>query len=40
MHPAGPTIGHLDVGFHIYPMSLSKCWDGSKDSKLCFSRKP
>jgi hypothetical protein len=30
MHPEGPATGHLDTGFLGFPLSLSKCWDGSQ----------
>jgi hypothetical protein len=30
MHPEGPATGHLDTGFLSFPLSLSKCWDGSQ----------
>jgi hypothetical protein len=30
MHPEGPAIGHLDTGFIGFPLSSSKCWDGSQ----------
>jgi hypothetical protein len=30
MHPEGPATGHLDIGFLGFPLSLSKCLDGSK----------
>jgi hypothetical protein len=30
MHPEGPATGHLDIGFLGFPVSLSKCWDGSQ----------
>jgi len=30
----GPGTGHLDTGFSCFPVSISKCWDGSQDSKL------
>jgi hypothetical protein len=29
MHPEGPATGHLDTGFLGFPLSSSKCWDGS-----------
>jgi hypothetical protein len=30
MHPEGPATGHLDTGFLGFPLSSSKCWDGSQ----------
>jgi len=31
----GPATGHLDTGFSWFPcVYISKCWDGSQDSKL------
>jgi hypothetical protein len=30
MHPEGPATGHLVTGFLGFPLSLSKCWDGSQ----------
>ena len=30
----GPATGHLDTGFLGFPVSISKRWDGSQDSKL------
>jgi hypothetical protein len=30
MHPEGPATGHLDTGFLGFPLSLSKCWDGTQ----------
>jgi hypothetical protein len=30
MHPEGPATGHLDIGFLGFPLSSSKCWDGSQ----------
>ena len=31
----GPATGHLDKGFFfVFPVSISKCWGGSQDSKL------
>jgi hypothetical protein len=30
MHPEGPATGHLDTGFLDFPLSLSKCGDGSQ----------
>jgi hypothetical protein len=30
-----PATGYLDTGFILgFPVSLSKCWDGSQDSKM------
>ena len=30
----GPATVHFDTGFLGFPVSISKCWDGSQDSKL------
>ena len=30
----GPATGHLDTSFLGFPVSISKSWDGSQDSKL------
>jgi len=30
----GPATGHLDTGFSLFPLSISRCWDGSQYSKL------
>jgi hypothetical protein len=30
----GPATGHLDTGFLGFPMSISKCSDGSQHSKF------
>jgi len=30
----GPATGHLDTGFSWFSVSISKCWDGSQNSKL------
>ena len=31
----GPVTGHLDTRFFLgFPVSISKCWDGSQHSKL------
>jgi hypothetical protein len=32
VYPEGPATGHLDTGFLGFPLSLSKCWDGSQIS--------
>ena len=30
----GPATGHLDTGFSWFPVSISKCSDGSQHSQL------
>jgi hypothetical protein len=30
MQPEGPATGYLDTGFLGFPLSSSKCWDGSQ----------
>jgi hypothetical protein len=35
LNPEGPATGHLGTGFYsCFPVSESKCWDGSQFSKL------
>jgi hypothetical protein len=35
MHPEGHATGHLDTGILGFPLSLSKCWDGSRVLNCC-----
>lgn len=39
IYPKGFATGHLDTGFRGFPLTLSKCWDGSQIS-TCFLRSP
>jgi hypothetical protein len=40
VHPKGPATGHHNTGFLGFPLSLSKCWDGSQVATACFSCSP